>query len=55
MQPLHADTLALLWHDADLREVRLRQLVTRRLEENPPPRMDDQVVATYFFALRTMT
>ena len=55
MQPLDADTLGLLWHDADLRDVRLREIVTRRLEENPPPRMDDQVVATYFFALRTMT
>ena len=55
MQPLDSETLGLLWHDADLRDVRLREIVTRRLEENPPPRMDDQVVATYFFALRTMT
>jgi ribulose 1,5-bisphosphate carboxylase large subunit-like protein len=55
MQPLDSSTLELLWHDADAREVRIREIVTRRLAENPPPRIDDQVVATYFFALRTMT
>jgi ribulose 1,5-bisphosphate carboxylase large subunit-like protein len=55
MQPLDASTLELLWHDADAREVRLREILTQRLRENPPPKMDDQVVATYFFALRTMT
>src|SRR3990167_6150312 len=55
MQPLDPATLELLWHDADAREVRLREILTRRLRENPPPRIDDQVVATYFFALRTMT
>lgn len=55
MQPLDSSTLELLWHDADAREVRIREIVTRRLAENPPPRIDDHVVATYFFALRTMT
>ncbi len=54
-QPLDASTLELLWYDADAREVRLREIITRRLQENPPPRMDDQVVASYFFALRTTT
>jgi hypothetical protein len=52
---LDSDTLDLLWHDEDAREVRLREIITDRLRENPPPVMDDFVVATYFFALRTMT
>jgi len=55
MKPLDAASLDLLWHDADAREVRLRQIITERLEASPPPTMNDQVVATYFFALRTMT
>ena len=55
MKPIHCETLDLLWHDADAREVRLREIVTERLAENPPPKIDDHVVATYFFALRTMT
>ena len=41
------------WHDADSREIRLREVVETRLAENPPPRADDQIVATYFLALRT--
>ena len=54
MKPLDSQTLESLWHDADAREVRLREVVTDRLAESPPPALDDQVVATYFFALRTM-
>jgi len=54
-QTLDASTLELLWHDADAREIRLREIITQRLQENPPPQIDDQVVATYFFALRTTT
>ncbi len=54
-QHLDASTLATLWHDADARETRLREVITRRLLDHPPPRIDDQVVATYFFALRTTT
>ena len=53
MKPLAADLLDSLWHDADAREVRLRQLITERLLEAPAPVIDDQIVATYFFALRT--
>jgi ribulose 1,5-bisphosphate carboxylase large subunit-like protein len=55
MKPLDSQTLDLLWHDADAREVRLREIVTERLADSPPPKMDDQIVVTYFFALRTMT
>jgi ribulose-bisphosphate carboxylase large chain len=44
----------MLWHDADARDEYLRELVDERLKLNPPPRIDDSIVATYFFALRTM-
>lgn len=51
----HLDTTSagVLWEDQDAREELLRRVVTERLAENPPPRIDDYVVATYFFALRT--
>jgi len=55
MSPLDSSTLNLLWHDADAREVRLRQAISERLAAQPPPRLDDQIVATYFFALRSWT
>ncbi len=48
-------TLEVLGHDADSREAILRGTVRARLAENPPPRMDDHIVATYFFAFRTNT
>ena len=53
MKPLSPETLNMLWYDGDAREIRLREILRDRLAENPPPRIDDQVVATYFFALRT--
>lgn len=55
MRPISSQTLGLLWHDADAREVRLRQLVEERLAERPPPKVGGTIVATYFFALRSMT
>jgi ribulose-bisphosphate carboxylase large chain len=54
MKPIDSTTLDLLWYDADLREERLRAIVRDRLAEKPPPLLDDQVVATYFFAFRTL-
>jgi ribulose-bisphosphate carboxylase large chain len=45
---------ALLWRDPAPREETLRRLVTERLALRPPPRIDDCIVATYFFAFRTM-
>jgi ribulose-bisphosphate carboxylase large chain len=54
MKPVDAATLSLLWHDEDARETHLRKVVGDRLAERPPPMIDDHVVATYFFALRTM-
>ncbi|MEP7188219.1 MAG: RuBisCO large subunit C-terminal-like domain-containing protein [Roseiflexaceae bacterium] len=43
----------MLWHDADARDVYLRELITDRLAKNPPPAIADAIVATYFFAFRT--
>lgn len=45
---------ALLWHDPAPREVCLRRIVSERQAERPPPAIDDCIVATYFFAFRTM-
>jgi len=53
MKPLDSATLDLLWHDADAREVRLRRIITERLAAQPPPLIEDQLVASYFFALRS--
>ena len=54
MTSIDQSTLDLLWHDADAREVRLRQVVQERLAAKPAPMLDDAIVATYFFAFRTM-
>jgi len=54
VKALDAATLDLLWQDADAREVRLREVVSERLRLNPPPRLEDYIVATYFFAFRNM-
>jgi ribulose 1,5-bisphosphate carboxylase large subunit-like protein len=48
-------TLDVLGHDPDAREVLLRATVGGRLAENPPPRVDSHIVATYFFSFRTTT
>jgi ribulose-bisphosphate carboxylase large chain len=45
--------LRMLWFDLEGREQLLRQIITERLEINPPPQIDDHIVATYFFAFRT--
>lgn len=55
MNSLNSETLEALWHDADAREVRLRRIITERLAVRPPPVIDDQIVATYFLALRSWT
>ncbi len=54
MKSIDSATLDLLWQDADAREARLHHIVSERLADKPPPTLDDQIVATYFFALRTM-
>ncbi|MCC6487633.1 MAG: hypothetical protein IT364_09050 [Candidatus Hydrogenedentes bacterium] len=50
---LNGAIAATLWHDVDDREALLRRVVSERLAEAPPPVLDDYLVATYFFALRT--
>ncbi len=54
MSPLGAKTLDLLWHDREPREQCLRQVVTERLTVQPPPHVEGCVVATYFFAFRSL-
>jgi ribulose 1,5-bisphosphate carboxylase large subunit-like protein len=51
--PISSEILDLLWFDGDAREVRLRQLITERMAECPPPPVEDHVVASYFLALRS--
>lgn len=51
--PLPSNLLQQLWHDFDAREEVLRRVITERLAVNPPPRLDDFIVATYFFTLRS--
>ncbi|HEV3120970.1 MAG TPA: hypothetical protein VGY53_03670, partial [Isosphaeraceae bacterium] len=53
MKPLSSSVMDVLWHDADAREVLVREVVSERLALRPPPLIDDQVVATYFFAFRS--
>lgn len=55
MPHVDAATMDLLAHDFDAREVALRAVIVDRLALSPPPRMDDHIVATYFFAFRTMS
>jgi ribulose 1,5-bisphosphate carboxylase large subunit-like protein len=45
-------TLQVLWHDAEPRELRLREVITDRVRARPAPKMDGYIVATYFFAFR---
>ena len=55
MNYLDSKTLDLLWQDSEPREIELRRVITDRLRAKPAPQMDDFIVATYFFAFRTMT
>ncbi|MCG3208938.1 MAG: 2,3-diketo-5-methylthiopentyl-1-phosphate enolase [Anaerolineae bacterium] len=55
MKPVSATILNQLWLDFDAREDRLREVVAERLAQNPPPQLDDAVVASYFFAFRQQT
>ena len=55
MKPIDSNTLDLLWRDEEAREIRIREIVMDRLAEQPPPKLDDSIVASYFFALRTLT
>lgn len=52
MTTLGSQTLQVLWSDFDTREETLRRIVTERLAERPPPRIEGAIVASYFFAFR---
>lgn len=54
MAILDTASLETLWYDLDAREVLVRRVITERLAVNAPPRDDDCVIATYFFAFRTL-
>ena len=53
MTNLPSSVLQSLWHDFDAREEVLRRLIFERLIAQPAPRLDDAIIATYFFALRS--
>jgi len=50
---VNPSSLTPLWHDFDAREETLRAIVSERLAAQPAPKLDDFIVATYFFALRS--
>ncbi|HLH56178.1 MAG TPA: RuBisCO large subunit C-terminal-like domain-containing protein [Verrucomicrobiae bacterium] len=54
MKSLDGTSLKSLWHDWARRQSILRAIVTERLAAHPAPRVSDCVVATYFFAFRTL-
>ena len=54
MKTLDIPTLNLFWHDADGRELRLREVIEERRALQPPPLIEDAVVATYFMAMRSL-
>lgn len=53
MALLTAEHLAAFAFDPDARDTLLRDVITTRLAERPPPRSAEHVVATYFLVLRT--
>jgi ribulose 1,5-bisphosphate carboxylase large subunit-like protein len=55
MSALSSAILDQLHDDFDARETILRQVVSDRLGAQPPPKVPDHVVATYYFAFRTTT
>ena len=54
MKAPNSKVLDLLWHDTEPREVLLRKVVSERLSQNPPARLKDSIVASYFFAFRSL-
>src|SRR5690349_6489457 len=54
MRYLSCKTLDSLAYDEDAREVLLRRVVAERLAGFPAPALDDHIVATYFFSLRSL-
>jgi len=44
----------LLWYDPEPRENLIRRLIQERLKTNPPHTGEDHIIASYFFAFRTL-
>jgi ribulose-bisphosphate carboxylase large chain len=55
METLNMLSLQLLWQDPEPRELLLRRVIMDQLALTPPPSAEDAIIATYFFAFRTMT
>jgi ribulose 1,5-bisphosphate carboxylase large subunit-like protein len=55
MKQIPSNILNTLNQDWQLREEVLRNVVEERLAASPPPAFDDQIVVTYFLALRSQT
>lgn len=53
MKTISPELLNAFWYDFDAREVLLRREISERLASNPPPRSEEHIIATYFFAFRT--
>jgi ribulose-bisphosphate carboxylase large chain len=54
MRLLDSKLLDCLWYDIEAREEQLRDVVAEAMGTCPPPELEDQIVATYFLAHRTM-
>jgi ribulose-bisphosphate carboxylase large chain len=54
MKAVDAKILDLFWYDPAKREECLRRIITERLAQEPAPVVDDCIVATYFFAFRSL-
>ena len=54
MRPLDSKTLDQLWYDTEARETSLREVIMARMAEDPPVVIEDQIVASYFLAHRTL-
>jgi len=54
MEIIEPGILETLWFDGEGREALLRKVITERLAFQPPPTSDEHIVATYFFAFRSM-
>ncbi|SPE56266.1 conserved hypothetical protein [Verrucomicrobia bacterium] len=55
MKTLSDSILKSLWHDADARDEQLRGIIAERMAAQPPPMLQDFIVASYFFAFRTQS
>jgi ribulose-bisphosphate carboxylase large chain len=55
LSAVSSNILDVLWYDLENREMLLRQIITEQLDLHPTPSMDQHIVASYFFAFRTLS